>query len=62
MVTLSLVMASTPDTIEAGPFTFNLREVEYDAEFVSGNLLFEDILNEPFPADSFTPARFPGLF
>ena len=35
---------------------------EFDAATVEGTLLFEDVLNESFPADSFTPARFPGLF
>ena len=62
MVTLSVVMASSPDTIEAGPLEFKLRNVTFDAEFVEGELHFEDPLNEPFPADTFNPNTFPGLF
>lgn len=60
--TLSVVMASSPDSIEAGPFSFSIRDVSYDAAIVEGTLMFEDVLNEPFPADSFTPGRFPGVF
>jgi hypothetical protein len=61
-VTLTVVLASSPDTIEAGPLEFTLRNVTYDAEFVEGELQFEDVLNEPFPADTFNPNTFPGLF
>lgn len=61
-VELSLVLLSDPDQVEAGPFRFSLRDVRYDAGVVSGQLMFEDVLNEPFPADSFTPSRVPGLF
>jgi len=61
-VTLEVVLASSPDTLEAGPFDFTLRNVEYDALTITGDLMFEDVLNEPFPAGSFTPASYPGLF
>lgn len=61
-VDLSVVLASSPSTIEAGPYRFTLRDVMYDAAIVEGTMRFEDVLNEPYPADSFTPARFPGLF
>ncbi len=61
-VTLEVIMASTPDVIEAGPYEFTLRNATYDALAVEGRLQFKDILNEPYPADSFTPSGFPGLF
>lgn len=61
-VTVNLVLASSPDTVEAGPFEFTMREAHYDALVVEGTLAFQDVLNEPYPADSFTPSRFPGLF
>lgn len=61
-VDLAVVLASTPDTIEVGPYSFLLRNVSYTASTVDGELQFEDILNEPYPADSFTPSRFPGCF
>lgn len=61
-VELEVIMASTPDTVEAGPYSFTLRNANYDSLQVDGELAFEDILNEPFPAESFTPATHPGLF
>lgn len=61
-VRLEIVLASSPDTIETGPFDFALREASYDAIVVEGTLVYEDLLNEPFPADTFTPTTYPGLF
>jgi hypothetical protein len=61
-VTLNVVLASTPDTVEAGPFDFTLKSGEYDALVVTGTLAFEDVLSEPYPADAFSPQWFPGIF
>lgn len=60
--TLSVVLADTPDMVEAGPFAMTLSEADYDAGQVTGVLVFEDILSEPFPGDSFIPSTHPGLF
>lgn len=62
LVTLELVLGSAPDTLEAGPFDFTLRAVEYDLHWITGRLQFEDLLNERFPAQSYTPALFPAAF
>lgn len=61
-VTMTVVLAATPDTIEAGPFTFTLRNAEYNAFEVVGTLAYEDILSESYPEDAFTPALFPGMY
>lgn len=61
-ITLEVVFSAALDTVEAGPFAFTLRNVDYTADTISGELRFEDFLNESFPADSFTPNNFPGLF
>jgi hypothetical protein len=61
-VLLEVVLASSPDTVEAGPFNFTLRGVDYDALTITGTLSPEDILNEPFPQYTYSPASFPGLF
>jgi hypothetical protein len=61
-IALEVVLASSPDTVEAGPFPFALRNAEYDSLVVTGELAFEDVLNEGFPAHSFTPNLFPGVF
>jgi hypothetical protein len=61
-VTYEVVLASSPDTLEGGPFDFSLTGCEYDALVITGTLAFEDVLNEPAVQHSFTPAKFPGLF
>jgi hypothetical protein len=61
-MSLSLILQSTPDTIERGPYELQMRNVEYDAMTVSADLLNDDIFNEPYPGHAYTPANFPGLF
>lgn len=60
-VTLEVVLASSPDTVEAQFTGLVLRNVEYDAHRVRGTLRFEDITTEPVSVQM-TPARFPGMF
>ncbi|RMF45277.1 MAG: DUF1833 domain-containing protein [Deltaproteobacteria bacterium] len=61
-VELWVVLGSDIDDVVAGPFTFSLYGVTWDALTISGRLGFEPILNLPWPADRFTPATCPGLF
>jgi hypothetical protein len=61
-MTLYLVLASTPDIVEAGPFVFTLKSAQYNATQVTGILAFTNILNEPFPWRIFNPADWPGVF
>ncbi|MEW6263387.1 MAG: DUF1833 family protein [Thermodesulfobacteriota bacterium] len=61
-VSLFVVLASSPDIIEAGPFEMTLRDTTYDALTVEGELRWEDILNQSYPGHLFTPATCPGLF
>ena len=61
-VRLRVVLASSPSTEEVGPMEFSLRDVIYNATTIEGTLMYEDLLNEPFPRDTFTPAKFPGMF
>ncbi len=61
-VLMELIRASDPDTVEVGFPVFTLRDVKWDMLTVSGELVLEDLMTEPFPADQFTPSYFPGLF
>ena len=61
-VDISVVLASDPDTVEAGPFSFSITQVSYDASAVSATLSYEDVLKEPIPGDRFTPTNTPGVF
>lgn len=60
-VTIEVVLASTPDTVEASFTNMTLRNVTYDAKTVGGLLKFEDIVVEP-ATYAMTPERFPGQF
>jgi hypothetical protein len=61
-ITLEVVLSGSLDTVEAGPFALSLLSVDYDALTITGQLGSEDMLNESFPGDAYTPANFPGLF
>jgi hypothetical protein len=62
-VTLEIVLASSPDTVEMGPFEFSLLAVDYDALLITATLGYEeDFLNQAVPAQSYTPTSSPGLF
>lgn len=61
-VTLEVIRRAAPDTVEAGPFVMSLVEARADAFAVEGELVYEDVLNAPFPAHTYNPADYPGLF
>ena len=61
-VLLELVLASTPDTVEASFYGFYISNISYDANSINAELSMVDYQVEPFPAFSITPAYFPGLF
>lgn len=61
-VTVSIVLADSPDTIEAGPLEFKLKNVSYNVETVSGDLVYNDIDTINIPGDVFNPEDFGGLF
>ena len=61
-ITLSLVLASTPDTIERGPANFILNGYKADLFNASGSLSYGDDIHEPISKHSFTPQEYPGGF
>lgn len=61
-VSLSVVMASDPDTVEAGPWAFEAKSVEYDVQRLTFTLAYESLLQEPFPYPIYSPVDYPGLF
>lgn len=61
-VTIKVVLASSPDTVELELADMILRNVSYDVNLVSGELIFEERLSYQVPALSFTPNDFPGIF
>ncbi len=63
-VTVEVVLASSPDTVEASFEGLTLQNVQYDASQIQAQLAYENVLAEPFPGDNFVPTNpgFPGLF
>lgn len=62
-VTFSLILASAPDAdSEAGPFTFEVSNVSYNAKSLSCTLNYGKKLEAKFPKVGKTPYNFPGLF
>lgn len=61
-VTIQIVLASDPDTLEAEFTDLTLREATYDVGVVTGDLVPDLFAAEPYPGDVFSPALFPGMF
>lgn len=61
-VLLEIVLSKTPSIVEASFSGFYITNVGYTADTVSIDLSMIDYDKEPFPAYSFTPYYFPGLF
>ena len=60
-VLIEVVRLTDPEVVEITYPGFKLRNVRWDALTVSGDLVVEDVAQEPYPADTFSPAAFPGL-
>lgn len=62
-VTLDVVLASQPDTIEAGPFICSLQTATVTASTIQGTLGYEDdVFAQLVPGQSYLPSNSPGLF
>ncbi len=61
-VLIELIIASAPDVIERTFSPFNLRNVKWDVNQMSGDLELEFLDSEPYPFGLFIPSYFPGLF
>lgn len=61
-VKLQLVLTKTPNVVEVSYTGFYISSLTYNAEQITAELSMIDYEREPFPAHSFSPAYFPGLF
>ena len=61
-VNTSVIMASTPDTIECGPMFHEATGIDYNATEVRMRLEGERFLTEPWPSRLYTPTNSPLLF
>jgi len=60
--TIEVVLASSPDTVEASYSGMSVIANSYDANIVDFTLSFERFMQEGFPGKIFGPANFPGIF
>lgn len=61
-VTTDIVLSSDVDNVIATWPEYLLVNWEMNAMTISGDLMLETLVAEPYPAGSFNPADFPGAF
>lgn len=61
-VQIDVILASAPNTVEITFGSFIMSNISYNANSITADLVIESLEIEPFPAHSFTPSYFPGLF
>lgn len=61
-VLIELVLTSTPNTVEVAFDGFLMAGISYNANTVTADLVVDSLSAEPFPAHTFTPSYFAGLF
>ena len=59
---VDIVMDNALDTIDASWPEFKLTSITYNATTITGTLKLETMESEPYPAGSFVPSYFSGLF
>lgn len=61
-VRFEVVTLTDPDTVELGPYNFQLSDVRHNKQVVSGTLGFENILTQRATKGRFNPSGFPNIF
>ncbi|ODT22213.1 MAG: hypothetical protein ABS35_15285 [Kaistia sp. SCN 65-12] len=59
---LELVLASSPDSVEIGYPEFQVSRAQYNANVITLEVSIDALTDEPYPAETFNPSGFPGLF
>jgi len=60
--TIEVILSSAPDVVEASYAGLSVIANSYDRDVVDFMLSFERFMQESFPAKTFGPANFPGIF
>lgn len=58
---LETVLYAQPDTVERQAPDMVLESAESDSVTIEGDLAYEDVLTQRFPADDYNPAEWPGV-
>ena len=62
IVDIQIILASSPNVIEARYSGLELRQVTGDVGYIEGTLSHDNLLLETFPSHSFSPSYFSNLF
>lgn len=62
LVSISIIRAASPDTIEAGPWNFELRNANYNAHDITGELVPDNPLRFNASQVAYRNIEFPGLY
>jgi hypothetical protein len=61
-VTIEMVLASSPDFVEASINDLRVASAQYDKNTIQLTATVDDLLNTSFPKEKYQPGNFPGLF
>lgn len=61
-ITLSVILSSDTESIQAGPWDMELVNINGDAIYIEGTIISDRFLDEPFPADKMDAKNFPQMF
>jgi hypothetical protein len=61
-VRLELILASSPDYIEASIENMRVAAITFDKDEITMTLTVDDLLNTAFPKHRYLPSNFAGLF
>ena len=61
-INLYAVLSNAPGVVEMSLTDLQLMDISYDMLTISGRLVAGDLLNAPWPSDSYDSAQFPGIF
>lgn len=59
---IEIVLASDPNTVEVSLVSMDMVNLIYNAESLTFDLIIDSMQTEPYPAGTFSPAYFPGLY
>lgn len=61
-VTIDMVLASDPDTVQLNIGELKLKSITYTAQTISAVLYMDDFLSTEMASEKYTPKTFPGIF
>lgn len=60
-ISFEVVLASDPDTVEMAAPDMILSTVDFDGSTIEGELIYVNVLMEPYPGDTYSPSDWPGV-